>query len=158
MLDRHIAIPEFRGFFYDDGLVYSKDLSCEDTTTLKGCMCIGACESGPTSRCSCSRRQNLYWAVMGSKIRGFNYDKDGSVRDVEFPIFECNGTCGCNCNCPNRVSSFHSTSSFIINASVLRLSRRVDALQSRSLRRLERAWVWPCPYPNAIIVPNTDNT
>ncbi|KAL7424642.1 hypothetical protein Q5752_000326 [Cryptotrichosporon argae] len=91
--------PDFE-FQYSNELLYHP--SVPDPELGLGCDCDGPCD--PTNqRCSCVRRQELYF--YQTEQRGFQYDhlNGGAIKQYDCPIWECGPTCGCPPECMNRV-------------------------------------------------------
>ncbi|EJD35572.1 SET domain-containing protein [Auricularia subglabra TFB-10046 SS5] len=90
-------------FYYTNKLFYGQNVKRGDSAKLKGCDCVGGCR--PDSKtCSCLRRQHRYLRLHGeSPPLQFNYDQNGRVIYLDYPIFECNDACGCDESCMNRV-------------------------------------------------------
>lgn len=90
-------------FHYTNKLLYGQNVRRGDPAKLKGCNCVGGCR--PDSKtCSCLKRQYRYLRLNNDiSFRGFIYNEDGTIRVLDFPIFECNDACGCDESCMNRV-------------------------------------------------------
>ncbi|KAI0759836.1 SET domain-containing protein [Trametes elegans] len=86
-------------FYYSNLMWHGAGVPGPDLENLQGCDCVGPCD--PTSRtCACVRRQQKWWPGGPA---GFIYDKKGRLRELGYPIFECNMNCGCSDDCQNRV-------------------------------------------------------
>ncbi|KAI0074156.1 hypothetical protein K474DRAFT_87506 [Panus rudis PR-1116 ss-1] len=97
--DDHELTPPWE-FHYTNKLWHSEKAEKPDFSALKGCNCAGSCK--PNSKtCSCVARQN---ALLRNQITpGLLYNDKGKLRDLDYPIVECNMYCGCDDSCRNRV-------------------------------------------------------
>lgn len=93
--------PPFE-FLWTNSLILGKGVPVSPEQT-EGCECEGPCNPLSTT-CWCIKRQRKY--LNGDLPRGgFLYEKNGTLKEHEFPIFECNENCDCSAKCSNRVSS-----------------------------------------------------
>jgi hypothetical protein len=92
------AIPPNFEFQYSNTMLYHD--SAPEPELGQGCGCDGPCGEGPRSTCSCLKRQQLYNYDI---VKGFAYNKDGTLKESSVPIWECGPNCGCPPECVNRV-------------------------------------------------------
>ncbi|PPQ95411.1 hypothetical protein CVT26_008257 [Gymnopilus dilepis] len=86
-------------FYYTNEMWLGEGVPPPDITNLVSCDCKGKCN--PKSKtCACLKRQK---AAVGIATSDFAYDKNGRLKDLGYPIFECNDLCGCGPECQNRV-------------------------------------------------------
>jgi histone-lysine N-methyltransferase SUV39H len=99
-VDNADATPPFE-FHYSNEYWFDTDVPPPDYDKVQGCGCIGPCD--PRSEtCSCVRLQESW---NDDEMKGFIYDEKGCLKQPTIPAFECNWKCGCDDDCPNRVSS-----------------------------------------------------
>jgi histone-lysine N-methyltransferase SUV39H len=87
-------------FVYSNKMFYAEGV--EPEKRIRGCGCIGPCSED--SDCLCLRRQELYYNDFdGTRMKGFACKADGSLRDWQYPVWECGDGCECPPSCRNRV-------------------------------------------------------
>ncbi|WVW80258.1 hypothetical protein I302_102236 [Kwoniella bestiolae CBS 10118] len=96
-IDAEGAPPDFE-FQYSNDMLYNPDVP--DPELGIGCDCDGPCDPS-NKRCSCVRRQELYFYDLGMK--GFAYDDQGRIKETSVSVWECGKNCGCPPECGNRV-------------------------------------------------------
>lgn len=93
--------PPFE-FLWTNNLLLGHNVPASAGQT-QGCDCCGPCD--PYSEtCTCIKRQKKYLTELELTDGGFLYEADGTLKDNQYPIFECNETCGCSEKCSNRVN------------------------------------------------------
>lgn len=93
--------PPFE-FLWTNNLLFGNNVP-DSPPQGDGCDCFGPCDPFSTS-CECIQRQKKYLLDYQPPRGGFLYNADGTIKDDEYPIFECNDGCGCSDDCNNRVS------------------------------------------------------
>jgi len=94
--------PPFE-FLWTNNLILGHNVPASAKQT-EGCDCCGPCD--PYSEtCACIQRQKKWRREWDIPDGGFLYNADGTLKDDhQFPVFECNETCGCSRSCMNRAS------------------------------------------------------
>ena len=90
-------------FFYSNKLWYHEDVPPPDYNKLVGCDCVGVCDPS-SSTCACLRRQKNLWPDGVESGFGFSYNEEGTLKNWDETIVECNDLCQCTNKCRNRVS------------------------------------------------------
>ncbi|KAJ9100101.1 hypothetical protein QFC19_005781 [Naganishia cerealis] len=91
-------------FKYSDEVYYSDRVP--KPWLGKGCQCVGPCSEN--SECFCLKRQEMYFASYVTDpsvgpLKGFAYNADGTLKDCQYPTWECGPQCECPPACKNRV-------------------------------------------------------
>jgi Pre-SET motif len=95
-------------FYYTNNMWLGEGVPPPDIKSLVSCNCKGGCN--PKSKtCACLMRQR---EAACDPLLEFAYDKNGKLKVLCYPIFECNDLCGCSDECRNRVSLFLTFSSY----------------------------------------------
>lgn len=93
-------------FHYSNLMWHGKGVPSPDMKNLVGCDCIGPCDPR-NKNCACVQRQERF-SKLNKHVKkppmGFLYDANGRLRELQYPIFECNDLCQCSEECRNRVS------------------------------------------------------
>lgn len=89
-------------FCYTNKMIYGDGVpKPSDFPQRPGCSCKGGCRPD-AEICECARLQDRYSESLG--IKGFLYNVDGCLIELQLPVFECHDGCGCSEYCLNRVS------------------------------------------------------
>lgn len=97
-------------FHYSNQMWHGEGVPPPDIKSLVSCDCIGRCD--PRSKtCACVRRQR---EAFEDPNADFAYDNKGRLKELGYPIFECNDLCGCDDDCRNRVVQHGRTSAISI--------------------------------------------
>jgi hypothetical protein len=97
------AAPPFE-FEYSNRLWHADDVTPPTWEGLTYCDCVGPCN--PNSKtCACVKRHNQSLLDVHEQHKGFAYNEDGTLKERDMAIFECNDLCGCSEDCMNRVGS-----------------------------------------------------
>jgi histone-lysine N-methyltransferase SUV39H len=98
-------------FLYTNQMWHGEGVPPPDRTNLASCSCVGKCD--PT-KCSCAGKLRPY--AQGAQQSMYNGKGCIDVTSTAYgmnifllPVFECNAFCGCDDDCPNRVSRYTST-------------------------------------------------
>lgn len=100
-------------FYYSNRLWYHEDVPPPDYNKLVGCDCVGECDPTSTT-CVCLRRQKNLWPDGAESGFGFSYDENGSLKNWDETIVECNDLCQCTTKCRNRVSTKNCAGSHLL--------------------------------------------
>lgn len=93
--------PPFE-FLWTNNLLLGQNVPAT-SSQVEGCDCCGPCDPYSES-CECIQRQKKYLMDVELPGGGFLYNADGTLKENDYPIFECSDACGCSENCTNRAS------------------------------------------------------
>lgn len=103
-------------FHYSNNLWLGEGVPPPDFSALKGCDCDGDCAKN-AQNCACYKRNRHYATLVPDAVRYEDWPYEGekkgkkgeeakpkTMKNLDYPIWECNALCGCPESCINRVS------------------------------------------------------